>query len=47
MPGYGYSEITKSLLCSLNDFKVAELFLFAVKFPSLTGVFVCLFSITS
>lgn len=27
MPGYGYPEITKRLLCSLNDLKTAELFL--------------------
>ena len=39
MPGYGYLEITKSFLCSLNDFKVAELFLPIVKFAQLTGVF--------
>lgn len=39
MPGYGYPEITKSFLCSLNDFKVAELFLSTVKFAQLTGFF--------
>lgn len=39
MPGYGYLEITKSFLCSLNDFKVAELFLPIVKFAQLTGIF--------
>lgn len=36
MPGSRYPEITKSLLCSLNDFKTAELFLSAVKFEWLS-----------
>lgn len=39
MPGYGYPEITKSFLCSLNDSKIAELFLFVVKFSGLTVFF--------
>lgn len=39
MPGYGYPEITMSLLCSLNDFKAGELFLSVVKFARLAVVF--------
>lgn len=39
MPGYGYPETTKSFLCSLTDFKIAELFLSIVKFAQLTGFF--------
>lgn len=39
MLGYWYPEITKSLLCSLNHFKIAELFLFTVQFARLTVFF--------
>lgn len=39
MPGYGYPEITMSLLCSLNDFKAGELFLSVVKFARLAVLF--------